>query len=297
MSLLRKQTLRKLLEEEGLSAQKRLGQHFLISKSVLEQILKAAQLTKQDFVVEVGAGLGNLTLPLAQQAGAVLAIEKDPRVLAVLQELAESFPNIEVVAADVLSLPKSFFAEKALAWQEFRSRHPAQSRLHPAYKIVANLPYYITSTVLRLFLENRERPNLMVVMVQKEVADKIIAHPPDMSLLSVSVQLFGLPKIIKQVSKEAFFPKPKVDSAILSIRTYEKWPWAIDDTKSFFKLVRIGFHAKRKQIATNLREGLSLSREEVEKTLSRTHIEPQDRAETLSMKSWEELFLAFRKKL
>jgi len=297
MSILRKQTLRKLLEEEGISARKSLGQHFLISRQVLEEILKASQLTKQDFVVEVGAGLGSLTLPLAQKAGSVLAIDKDPRMLAVLKELAQKEPNIEVITADVLALPKSFFAEKAALWKALKRRHFNKSYKEPAYKVVANLPYYITSNVLRLFLENEERPSLMVVMVQKEVAEKIVAKPGEMSLLSLSVQLFGLPRIIKKISKEAFFPKPKIDSAILSIRTYESWPWAIDDVRGFFKLARLAFHAKRKQIATNLREGLKLSREEVAEALAKTHVRPEERAEDLSLKDWEELFLVFRKRL
>lgn len=294
---MRKQTLRNLLEEEGIAARKSLGQHFLISRSVLDEILKSANLSKQDFVVEVGPGLGGLTLPLAQNAGAVLAIEKDPATIDVLKELARDFSNIEVIAADVLALPKSFFAEKALAWKEMKMRHPDGVRTKPVYKVVANLPYYITSSVLRLFLENEERPSLMIVMVQKEVAEKIIAKPGEMSLLSVSIQLFGLPKIVKKVSPEAFFPKPKVDSAILAIRTYESWPWAIDDIKGFFKLVRCAFHAKRKQLGTNLRAALNLSREELQQAFDKTHVQWEERAEDLSMKDWEELFLALKKKL
>ncbi len=295
--LLSRTALRKVLIDEQLSPRKSLGQHFLISRGVLSALLKAAQLSKQDFVAEVGPGLGSLTVQLAKEAGMVLAVEKDPSVVRALRALTESYSNLEVVAADILALPKSFVAEKAALWKERQEKRPISRRTKASYKVVANLPYYIAANVLRLFLESEERPNLLVVMVQREVAEKIVARPGEMSLLAVSIQLFGLPKIIQRVPPEAFYPKPKVESAILSIRTFERWPWAIDDLKRFFKLVRFCFRAKRKQLFRTLKENLPLAREEIEKLLGRTHLRPQNRPQELSLKDWEELYLVFQKYL
>jgi 16S rRNA (adenine1518-N6/adenine1519-N6)-dimethyltransferase len=262
---------RRLLRQSDLRARKGLGQHFLIDGGVLETVIAAAELDSDDLVVEVGPGLGILTRELAQRAGGVVAIELDDKLAALLKKTLASFNNVTIVNGDVLEIePKGLV----------KGRN---------YKVVANLPYYITSPVLRHFLEAEAKPQTMVVMVQKEVAEAIAAKPGDMSLLSVGIQFYGEPKIITSVPAESFYPAPEVSSAILKINVYPK-PAVDVDEAGFFDTVRAGFAAPRKQLANSLAKGLGLEKSAVLPLLQRARVDPQRRAETLSIAEWAELW-------
>jgi len=270
---------RKLLRRYHLRAKKGLGQHFLIDEEVLGHIVSAAQLTPADVVMEIGPGLGVLTRELARQAGCVIAIELDDKLAVILQQTLASLPNVTVVNRDVLGIePMALLREQVMEL-------PTES-----YKVVANLPYYITSAVLRHFLEASVKPQVMVVMVQQEVAEAIVAEPGQMSLLSVSVQLYGEPAIISRVPACCFYPAPEVDSAILRIAVYPQPAVDIADREGFFALVRAGFSASRKQIANSLTQGLKLPKAEVLFLLERANIMPQRRAETLTLEEWARLW-------
>jgi 16S rRNA (adenine1518-N6/adenine1519-N6)-dimethyltransferase len=264
---------RRLLRQFDLRARKGLGQHFLIDGEVLKRITSAAELAPSDVVVEVGPGLGVLTRELAQKAGRVIAIELDDRLAAALKQTLASFDNVNIINEDVLKIEPQ--------------------NLATGYKLVANLPYYITSPVLRHFLEASARPKLMILMVQKEVAETIAAEPGKMSLLSVSVQFYGEARIISPVPAECFYPAPKVDSAIVRIDPSPQPRVAVDET-GFFEIVRAGFTAPRKQLLNSLAQGLGVSKSEVLPLLERAGIVPQRRAETLSLEEWARLREVFK---
>ena len=270
---------RRLLRQFDLRARKGLGQHFLIDGEVLKRITSAAELTPADVIVEVGPGLGVLTRELAQKAGRVIAIELDSKLAAALEQTLASFNNVTIINDDVLRIePKDLVTEPKTG-----------------YKVVANLPYYITSPVLRHFLEASAKPQLMLVMVQKEVAEAIVARPGGMSLLSVSIQFYGEPRIIGYVPAQCFYPAPKVDSAILRIDPYPQPAVAVDE-ESFFELVRAGFTAPRKQLANSLAQGLGVVKGKALSLLETAGIVSQRRAETLSLEEWARLWRVFKEK-
>jgi len=266
---------------------KGLGQHFLIDEEVLKLITSAAELTSTDVIMEIGPGLGVLTKELARQAGWVIAIELDSKLAAILKQTLVSFSNVTIINEDVLQL------DSAALLQEQKAKFPPPIDSPFSYKVVANLPYYITSPVLRHFLDARLKPQVMVVMVQKEVAEVIVAEPGQMSLLSISVQFYGEPTIISYVPAQCFYPKPEVDSAILRVTLYPQPAVAVTDEGSFFKLVRAGFSASRKQICNSLAQGLELPKAEVLSLLERVSIMPQRRAETLTLEEWARLWQVF----
>jgi 16S rRNA (adenine1518-N6/adenine1519-N6)-dimethyltransferase len=273
------QTKRRL-RQAGLKARKGLGQHFLVDGEVLEFITAAAGLGPDDLVVEVGPGLGILTEALAEKAGGVIAIELDDRLAALLKKTLASFKNVTIVNDDVLNIEP----------EELLKRQKS-----PLYKVVANLPYYITSPVLRHFLTASAKPRVMVVMVQQEVAEAIAAQPGDMSLLSVSVQFYGRPEIVRRVSAQSFYPAPEVDSALLRIELYPEPTVAVDEG-GFFELVRAGFSAPRKQIGNSLSQGLGLPKDGVLPLLEKAEIDWQRRAETLTLEEWARLWRVFEEK-
>ncbi|MFC2016181.1 16S rRNA (adenine(1518)-N(6)/adenine(1519)-N(6))-dimethyltransferase RsmA [Chloroflexota bacterium] len=275
---------RKLLRRFDLRVRKGLGQHFLIDEEVLRLIISASQLTPDDVVMEIGPGLGVLTRELARQAGWVVAIELDNKLAAILKQTLTSFNNINIINEDMLRIDPA-----ALLQEQFRPEVSGSL----SYKVVANLPYYITSPVLRHFLEASVKPQTIVVMVQKEVANEIVAKPGRMSLLSISVQLYGEPTIIDYVPARCFYPEPEVDSAILRIVLYPQPPVEISDKESFFTLVRAGFSASRKQIGNSLAQGLELPKAEVLSLLEKASIVPQRRAETLTLEEWAQLWRVF----
>ncbi len=282
---------RRLLRRFDLRARKGLGQHFLIDEEVLKLIVSTAQLTPADVVMEIGPGLGVLTRELARelakQAGRVVAIELDTNLAAILKQTLASFSNVTIVNDDVLKIdPETLL-------QELKTKYPPETGSTFSYKVVANLPYYITSPVLRHFLEASFKPEIMVVMVQKEVAEEIVAKPGRMSLLSISVQLYGEPTIISYVPAQSFYPAPEVDSAILRVELYPQPAVDVADIEGFFTLVRAGFSASRKQLVNSLAHGLELPKAEALSLLEKAGILPQRRAETLTLEEWARLWRIF----
>lgn len=252
------------------------GQSFLINEKIYDEIIKAADLQPEETVLEIGPGLGFLTTKLAAKAKKVIAVELDDQLAAYLQTgfAAQDAANVEIVNTDILR-----FNLKKLNGQK--------------YKIVANLPYNITSIFLRQFLTSPQRPEMMVLLLQKEVAERIVAAPPDMSILAVSIQYYADAKIIREVKAGNFWPEPKVDSAIIQIKIRPESHEAMAD-KQFFRLVKIGFSAKRKMLKNNLASGLRIGSSEAEKTLVNKGFNPKTRAEDLSLEDWRQLFGRFR---
>jgi len=241
-----------------------LGQNFLVDRTILNKIISAGDLSKKDTVLEIGPGLGVLTQELAKRTKKVIAVEKDRTLCQILKDMlrVEGINNVKVINKDALTY-----------------------KLQPtSYKLIANLPYYITSPVIRKFLEAKHKPELMVLMVQKEVAQRICAKK--MSLLSISVQFYAVPKIISYVSKKSFWPQPKVDSAILRIAPRKNADSYAEkrgiNTRKFFNLVRTGFSSKRKMLKNNLKIE--------ESTLEKLGINPRARAENLSIEQWLKLY-------
>ena len=276
-----------MMRRLDLRARKSLGQHFLVDQEVLEKVASAAGLTPEDIVIEVGPGLGILTKELAKQAGFVIAVELDDRLAAILKQELAAVKNVTVIKEDILKIDLATFLE------EQKVELPVLKEEPFSYKVVANLPYYITSAVLRHFLEASHKPRLMVVMIQKEVAEAIVAEPGNMSLLSVSVQFYGKPEIVSYVPAESFYPAPEVDSAILRVKIYPRPIIAVDDIDDFFGLVRAGFCAPRKQLANSLAQGLGLPKPEALSLLDRADIIYRRRAETLSVEEWQRLWQVF----
>jgi 16S rRNA (adenine1518-N6/adenine1519-N6)-dimethyltransferase len=275
---------KKLLRRFDLKAKKGLAQHFLIDDEVLSLIVATAGLTPADVVMEIGPGLGVLTREMAKQAGCVIAVELDSRLVAILKQALSDFNNVTIINKDVLDI------DPAALLEELKERFPSSIKSPLSYRVVANLPYYITSAVLRHFLEASLRPRSMVVMVQKEVAEAIAAGPGRMSLLSVSVQFYGQPEIVSLVPSRCFYPAPEVDSALLKIDVYPQPAVPVADVSGFFNLVRAGFTASRKQIANSLAQGLGLPRDDVLPLLEKSGIEQRRRAETLTLDEWARLW-------
>lgn len=248
-----------------------MGQNFLVSESVLKKIIAASRISKEDTVLEVGPGLGILTVELARCAKKVIAVEKDAALARVLQKnlAAAGIKIVSVVTKDIL-------------------RVEAEDLTHEPYIVVANLPYYLTSRFLKKFLsEETHRPERLILMVQKEVALRIVARPPEMNLLALSVQLFGEPKIVAIVPREAFSPKPKVESAILAIENVSDnfFKEHAIDQKLFFAVARKAFQQKRKTLLHSLASFWG-GREEAEKVFSAAGIKPGARPQELSTDDW-----------
>jgi 16S rRNA (adenine1518-N6/adenine1519-N6)-dimethyltransferase len=291
--------LKTILKKYDLKPNKLLGQNFLIDRAVLEKIIGAADLSKKDTVLEVGPGLGILTEELAKRAGEVIAVEKDKRLVSFLQKRFDRVKNIDILQGDAM---------------KFNSPQPplklrgGEGELYH-YKLVANIPYYLTSHLIRKFLEAKNPPREMILMVQKEVAQRICANPPEMSLLAVSVQFYAEPKIMSFVSKKSFWPRPKVDSAIIKItprnlpplqrgiegdlKTITKIlpnpPLPKEGTEHFFRIVHAGFSHPRKQLINNLNSDLKIDRAKIAAALKKIGLAPEQRAETLSVEDWIKL--------
>ena len=283
-------TIRSLLTYYNVSAQKNLGQHFLIDPEALKQMLKAANLSKSDFVLEIGPGFGVLTFPMADLAGRVLAVETDKKVLEILKALGSGYPNLEVLPSNILKLDSRYIYDRYKTWSKVKSGKTS-------YKLVSNLPYYITSAIIKLFLETDLPPDEIVVMMQKEVAERIVAEPGELSVLGISVQFFGKPEIIAQVPKTSFWPKPEVDSAIVKITPYKKSRFEVDNIRLFFRIVKAGFGEKRKQLHNALSGGLWLDDEVVQTALTELKIDPQTRAQDLKLEDWGKIYHKFKELL
>jgi len=262
---------RELLDRHGITPKKSLGQNFLHDPGALEKIVALAELGPDATVLEIGPGTGNLTRVLARAAARVIAVEVDDRLMPVLRLALAATPNVELIHGDFLALDLS-----------------EQLGTTP-YVIVANVPYYITSAILRHIFENLPRPRRVVLTMQREVAERLIARPGDMSLLAVSVQFYGHPQIAMRLKSGAFWPRPDVESAVVRIDVYETPPVDVPDDSLFFRVVRAGFGQKRKQLRNSLSAGLKLSKEAAASLLQRAGIDPRRRAETLSLEEWAAL--------
>jgi 16S rRNA (adenine1518-N6/adenine1519-N6)-dimethyltransferase len=265
--------VKQLLRRSGLRARKSLGQHFLADASVLQTIIEAAELSSADTVIEIGPGLGILTAELVRRAGNVVAVELDTKLASLLKRRLASPANLRVINADILKVDLSELLEG--------TSH---------YKVVANLPYYITSPVLRYFVEASPKPYLMVVMVQKEVGEAIVSGPGRMSLLAVSLQAYSKARIISHVPAQCFYPQPKVDSVIVRFDLLPEPVVKVADMGGFFDLVRAGFSLPRKQLHNSLAHGLGMRQVEISSLLEGANIDSKRRAETLSLEEWARLY-------
>ena len=260
--------LRNLLFAHDMRPNKSFGQNFLVDRSVLANIVEAAEISASDEILELGAGTGVLTRELAKQARRVVAVELERNMLALLAKMTSNYVNVELLARNLLFVD------------------PADVFGTAPYKLVANLPYYITAPTFRHFLESANPPRLLVVMVQQEVAQRIVAEPGDLSLLAVSIQFYGRPQIIARVPANAFYPAPKVDSAILRVELHAEAPLTAGERDSFFRVVQAGFSERRKQLHNALTRGLHRKNEDIRAWLQAADIDTSRRAETLSIEEW-----------
>ena len=266
------QNPRKPLLENKIKPIKKLGQNFLIDQRIIKKIIKAACLEPNDVVLEIGAGTGLLTIPLAQQAKKIIAVEKDRKLSKILKQNLEkqNIKNVEVIEQDILKL---------------------KIKKINSFKVVANLPYYITSPVIRKFLESNNLPERMILTIQKEVAQRITSKPPEMNLLALSVQFYAQAEIISFISKKSFWPVPKVDSAIIEIKLLKE---KRNNKDLFFKIVKAGFASPRKQLLNNLSKKLKLDKEKTKNWLLKNNVKPEQRAETLTINDWINLTIFFK---
>ncbi len=250
---------------------------------MLDCILSAAELSQDDIVIEIGPGLGILTKSLVERAGKVIAIELDSRLVSILRKRLSSSSNIKIIHADVLKVTP----------EQLLGNDLATFKLVRGYKIVANLPYYITSPVLRHFLEASLKPSMMVIMVQSEVGEAIAAIPGKMSLLSVRTQLYSKPTIVARVPAKSFYPPPKVNSLVLRLDVYSHLPIGISDVTDFLDTVSCGFSSPRKQLRNSLAQALGMPPDQVALLLGKAGVEARRRAETLSLEEWSKVWKVF----
>lgn len=268
-----------VLDQHGITPKKSLGQNFLHDPNLLQKIVATAELMPDDIVVEIGPGTGALTVLLAEAARRVIAIEVDERLKPVLDGALEPYPNVWVIYQDALSVDIPMLVRP------------------DDYVLVANLPYYITSAILKHTLESNQPPRRLVLTVQVEVAERLIAPPPDMSLLSVSVQFFGHPRVVTRLKPGVFWPRPEVDSAVVRIDTYDKPLVDVPDVRTFFRVVRAGFGQKRKQLKNSISSGLNLDAESSNILFESAGVDQRRRAETLTLEEWAALTRAFSAQL
>ena len=264
VDLTSKTKIKEVLLSHQIKPLKSLGQNFLISQKALNDFINACDLKKNDIVLEIGPGLGTITQAIAPKVEKVIAVEKDLKMCEITREILQGFKNIEIVNEDILKY---------------------RVVIKNPYKVVGNLPFYITAPVIRIFLESEKPPQEMIFMIQKEVGQRICAEPPNMNLLAVSVQFYSKPKIISYLPKNSFWPQPKVDSAIVKLSNV-KYPVLNVNKDLFFKVVKAGFSSPRKQLRNNLSKKLGINKEKTERWLLKNNIQPSQRAETLSVLDW-----------
>jgi len=296
MNLVSKKVIKEILKKYQIKPSKKFGQNFLIDQSVIRKVIRATDLKPTDTILEIGPGIGTLTQEIAKKSGKVIAVEKDPRMIEILKENLKDFKNIELINTDILSYKLLTPTPKFGVGTEVVS-----------YKIIANLPFCLTAPVIKKFLENVEiKPQQMVLIIQKEVAQRICSQSK-MNLLAVFVQFYAQVKIIDYISKDSFWPEPKVNSAIIKITPQPQKlttrPGLVD---LFFKIVKAGFSHPRKQILNNFEKELKLNkpplpknrckgRAKIKQWLVQNNIQPSQRAETLSTQDWLNLTKTFKK--
>jgi len=303
--------LKRFLKNHNLRPNFTYGQNFLVDDIVLQDIVDAAEVSADDAVLEIGPGIGNLTRLLCDRAGFVLSVEKDPKFLPILKAIKKDYPdNFWFEIADALEYDfQGFFKNPSRPPLQQRgggSADTSQNRGLPAeasakagaplfskegvggvnYKVVANIPYFITGKILQMLMSAKFKPTSITILTQKEVARNIVAGPGKLSVLAISVQLLGEPKIVQTVLAKSFFPAPKVDSAIVKIDLYKEPKYILADEKKFFKIVKACFAGKRKQIHNTLENNLGLEKEKVLKILNQLKIKPAARPQELSIEKW-----------
>jgi 16S rRNA (adenine1518-N6/adenine1519-N6)-dimethyltransferase len=259
---------RAILRRYGIRPNPRLGQNFLINSGALAKVIAAAGFAGDEIVLEVGAGLGALTRRLAREVRQVIAVEFDRRLIPVLKQMVEDLGNVQLIAGDILSLD----LEKLISEQP--------------YRVVANIPYNITSVLIRRLMESPRPAERVVLTVQREVAERIIAKPGAMNLLAISVQLYGEPDVVARIPARAFYPKPKVDSAVLRVDVHPEPKVSRVLIPQLFRLARAGFGQKRKQLRNALAGRLNVASAQIEVWLEEAAIRPQSRAQELSLEEW-----------
>ena len=260
--------------------QKKLGQIFLQDRSIIRKIIRAGKISKKDLVLEIGAGKGILTQALLKTGAKVIAVEKDRELVVFLKSFFKDKQNLEIIHADI----RDFL------------QNTGYGILNTQYKVIGNIPYYLTSHLIKLLLELEKNPQDIILMIQKEVAQRIIEQPPKMNLLAVSVQFYAKPEIICYVPKTAFQPKPKVDSAVIRLAPINTDENA-DKTlrKNFFKVVRAGFKQPRKLLINNLCLDLKIDKQTIQKAFKKANIPLKARAQSLSINQWTSLSLLLTK--
>ncbi|HMQ01589.1 MAG TPA: 16S rRNA (adenine(1518)-N(6)/adenine(1519)-N(6))-dimethyltransferase RsmA [Candidatus Doudnabacteria bacterium] len=263
------ETLQNLLKHYGLSPNKTYGQHFLMDETILEDMIDVAAVSPKDTIVEIGPGIGNLTERLLERGASVLAIEKDEQFLPVLESLQKEHENFAYELTDAL---KFDFASNPL--------------LANGYKVVANIPYYITGKIVQMFLGLHNKPQSLTLLMQKEVARNIVAKAGQLNLLAISVQLFGEAELVAVVPAHKFYPAPKVDSAVIHIQIFEQPKYQLADEKKFFRVLRACFTGKRKQIHNTLTNNLGLQKPEVLQILAEVGVAAEARPQQLTIADW-----------
>lgn len=262
--------LKDYFRARGFKPKDYLGQNFLIDEEVLGEMIKIAELKPTDVILEVGPGLGILTRQLAAKTKEIWAVEKDQKLIPLLNVELKGEKNIHIVHDDIL-------------------RFHVSENIKGDYKVVANIPYYLTSKLIRNFLELQSQPELLVLMVQKEVGERVVAMPGELSLLGISVQIYSEPQIAAYVSRQSFWPVPEVDSVILKIVPKNKYP-QIRDKKLFFRILKMAFAGKRKQISNSLSNGLKWPKEKIIDLLKQAKIEPMKRPQDIEIEQWIRLY-------
>ena len=266
-----------MLKDYGLKPQKGLGQNFLVDDLYLERIVQAGGVQKTDTVLEIGAGLGSLTRYLAASAGVIVAVEIDKNLFPALKKVTKPFDNVRLVQGDFMEMEISDLVSA------------------DGYKVVANIPYYLTSNLIRRLMESQVKPELTVLTVQKEVAQRICAGPGNLSLLALGVQVYGEPRIAFTIPKGAFFPVPQVDSATLVVEHFPQPRILPERLDKFFLLAKAGFTQKRKMLHNALAGAPDINHEQALDMLSQAGIEPERRAQTLNLEEWDALTALYSK--
>ena len=264
-----------LLKQHGLEPNKSLGQNFLIDPVYLTRVVEAGAISEEDTVLEIGAGVGNLTLLLGTKAKEVIAVEIDSALIPILLEIAGPYQNIKVIHGDILGY-------------ELVDLMPSSQ-----YQVVANIPYYITSKLIRHLMTSESHPQRIILTIQKEVAERICTPSGKLSLLGLSVQVFGNPEIKSNIPAGAFYPPPKVDSAIVRIDMHSAPLIPEEHLEIFFNLAKAGFSQKRKNLRNSLSGGLNMEKKSVEELLGSAGIDPRRRAETLTIDEWKAVTLEY----
>lgn len=275
-----------VLQKYNFAFQKRFGQNFLIDTHVLEKIIAASQITKEDFVLEIGPGIGTMTQYLAEYAREVAAVEIDNTLIPILKDTLKDWDNVTVINDDILKV-------------DIRKLTLEKNGGKPI-KVVANLPYYITTPIIMGLFENQVPVDSITIMVQKEVADRMQVGPgtKDYGALSLAVQYYAKPEIVANVPPNCFMPRPKVGSAVIRLERYEKPPVEVSDEKLMFRIIRASFNQRRKTLVNGLKNSqeLSYSREEIEEVLNECGIPLNIRGEALTLAEFASLANAFDKK-